>query len=65
MESGCLSRVNKIDSSKINGIKSKVMSENSLIKILVLGIKDKESTLFLWSFKKKISFLVYKTKVFS
>ena len=32
------------------------------MKILVLGIKDK--SIFLWSLKKMISFLVYKTKVF-
>lgn len=39
-----------------------IISRNSLIKILILEINDKE-ILFSWCFKRKILFLVYKTTV--
>lgn len=39
-----------------------IISRNSLIKILILEINDKE-ILFSWCFKRKILFLVYKTIV--
>ena len=41
IDRGWRRRVNKNDNIKIEGIKSKVITENSLNKILVLGIKDK------------------------
>ena len=61
-DKGCESRVNRNERVRIKGRINNIISENSLKKILVLGIKDK--SIFLWSFKKVISFLVYKTKVF-
>lgn len=47
---------------KDNKIHCKI-SRNSLKKILILGIKDKEF-LFSWSFKRDILFLIYKTNIF-
>lgn len=45
------------------GIVNIKISENSLKKILVLGIKNKEVIFFSEVLRKYISFLVYKTKV--
>ena len=45
-------RVNRKDKMRINGIKSRVISENSLNKILVLGIKDKVFLFFSEALRK-------------
>ena len=45
-ERGCDNRVNRNDNVRIIGIVRSVISENSLKKILVLGIKDKSIIFF-------------------